>query len=359
MTDPVTALCPEPWVKKLKPFLTRAEEFKAKQPVVSYHLKTFVAAEAMKLRNKDDPKPLAQAGTKFLMALMDQCEKEKAALANELRESDGRTVLTKTGLMLFSKADDLERTGNANEAIVKLFYASTQLLEATAQFTPDGKLDPIASEKVKYAKFIAFKMKKALDAGQPYVSPNELESAEGIGQMDGGAEGVAPPPPPQATSVPAPSAYSYGAPPPPPPPASSAPPPMTRQPTNTSNYGVYDSYYQTPGAQPAQSHPQAPAYQQPPPPQAQPNFPPIPPTTAQPPAPPPQPQQQQYRAPAPAPAPVSQPPAAAHPGSGREPSMDAMINSQKYAKQAVAALQFFDYNNARQQLLMALQALDQ
>jgi hypothetical protein len=38
--------------------------------------------------------------------------------------------------------------------------------------------------------------------------------------------------------------------------------------------------------------------------------------------------------------------------------MDQMLASQKFAKQAVAALQFFDQTNARQQLLAALAALD-
>ena len=333
--------CPGHWAKKLKPFLLRSIEFESRQPVVAYNLKTYVAHEAMKMRKKDD-----KEGTAFLMTLLEHLEKEKTRLAEDIKNNDGRTALTRTALMLFSKADDLERTGAANEAIVKMFFASIQLFEATAQFTPDGNLDPIAAEKAKYAKYIAFKMKKALDSGVPYQSQNELELPDDAP--------IAPPSPtpsqqqqPQQPPTPPQQQHYY------------QPPPQQQPPSSQNSFGGQSNNN---GGPPPYGFPQIPqsndsygsaeaSYFQPPPPQQQQYQPPPSPPQQQQYQPPTPPQQQHYTPPPPQQQMSTR-------GSGGEPSMDDMIKAQKLAKQAVAALQFFDHANARSQLVAALNALD-
>ena len=289
----------------VRPFLQKAAEFEARQPLVAYYLKTHVAYLCMKKRTKED-----REGTAYVMNLLTALEKIKAA-EPETSTSDGRTVLTRTALMLFAKADDAERSGLANDQIVKMFFASSVLFEATGQYL-EGELDPIAAEKRKYARFVALRMKKALDAGVPYVSPNAAEGSQHGADLPTAATTAfsQPQPPPQQQQV------------------QPLPQPQLQQ-------------WQAP--QP-QSQPQQPPQWQPP--QAQPQ----PPPPAQPWAPPVhQPQQQ------PLPQSSFSPPP---PSQGFVPTQDHMIDAQKFAKQAVSALQFYDHANARKQLLAALALLD-
>jgi vacuolar protein sorting-associated protein VTA1 len=338
--------CP-PHLKQMKPFLQRAAEFEPKQPVVAFFLKQYVAHLGIQNRRADD-----KEGTNFLMRLLTDLENEKTA-STEIQNADGRTVLTKTALMLFSRADDMERTGNANQTTVKLFFTASQLLEATKQFTGDGEMDPIAQEKYKYARFTAMQIKKALDAGQQYTSPNPVEAPVPT-------EGSNSPPPPMASEAVEPPAYnSYPpqqsyvpqppAPPLPPPPHQQQPPPS---PPNHAYNPPPPPPHQQQGPPPGYPSPhqqQAPQY---PPQQQAPQYPP----QQQAPQTPPQQQPQQWQA-QPQPAYTPQP-AAPRAGGPVVPSMDAMIDAQKYAKQAVSALQFYDHDNARAQLMNALAVLD-
>lgn len=306
---------PPHWAPAVRPFLQRADEFNPREPLISYFLRTQVAFICMQKRTKED-KP----GTAFLMRLLDALETEKRQLGDELDGVDGRTILTRVALMLFARADDEERTGKASMNLVRILYTSSVLFEATAQFTEDGKMDTVAAEKCKYAKYIAAKMKKAVEAGQPYVSPNVIEAPmiahndgdggnneeEEGGTGGGGGHVVSTAPPSsyirkqqQQQQPPPPPMYDF-----PPPPPSYAPPHAVAAP--------------------------APA------------------RVAQQPPPPPPPQQQQQQQPSYTP-PVS---------SGYKPCAEEMIDAQKFAKQAVSALQFYDGTSARAQLIAALNILD-
>lgn len=354
---------PEPWAPMVRPFLQRAHEFEDKEPLVAYYLRTHVAFMCMRHRKKED-KP----GTAFLMTLLDALEADKKKLGDQLQGVDGRTVLTKFALMLFARADDAERTGNASMPIVRIFYTAAVLFEATAQFTDDGNMDAIAAQKSKYAKYIATRMKKALDSNEAYVSPNKLEAVEdGSGGAGGGPKsgdaGAPPPvnfttapascftrpttnsnggsqpssgnnrpaplPPTQPAAVPPPSAYNNSAPayvPPPSMPKLDSPPPPAY---------TYDADAQ--GSKPAPSMKSIYGQSQ---------------------------MQQQrlstsHTPSAPVPAAVAPPPAPMPtPSSGFRPSVDEMIDAQKFASQAVSALQFYDYENARKQLAAALRVLN-
>lgn len=295
---------------RIKPFLTRALEFQAKQPVVAYFLKTYAAHLGVKNRNASD-----KEATKFVMSLLSHLEMDKQK--SQVDQSDGRTALTRMALMLFSRADDLERSGVANESVVKMFFASSQLFEATKQFVDE--LDPIAAEKYKYARYVAGRMKKALDSGEPYVSHNPQEAAGASDPTDTGGEI----PPHQATEP-----MQQQLPPSPPPPAQFQP-------------QVQPQVRPQPQPQPQPQQPQRfapqPEPSRPPPPQEPPHVP--------------------RAAPAPATQPTMwQPQYAA--GSGAAPSMDVVLQAQKYAKQAVAALQFMDHANAILQLRKALEILE-
>lgn len=343
MSNQLLAQVPAHWAAAVRPYLQRADEFQPREPVVSYFLRTQAAFVCMQKRTKEDKEGMA-----FLMKLLEALEVDKKALGSQLEGVDGRTVLTKYALMLFARADDEERTGKSNMTIVRLFYSAAVLLEATTQFTDDGKMDNIAAEKCKYAKYIATRMKKALDAGVPYESPNQIEppAEAGTDGQPAPAFTTAPPasfmpsqpipPPQQPQTLP----YITGANPSPPPlqqqqqqqmPPPAFPPPVD----DIGAQGPPPTYSQVPGQRKSsvQQPPQLPTPKhQPPPPAAQPA----------------RPQNTQ-------PMPTYTPPANA---SGPAPSVDAMIDAQKCARKAVSALQFYDHQTARKELISALNLLD-
>lgn len=335
----LAAKVPQAWQRNLVPFIQRSAEFEqVKQPLVGYFLLQYVAHVGMKLHKAHTNKA---ESTPFVMALLDVLESKKTSLASELANADGRTELSRSALALFTRADDDERAGIVSEAIVKLFYSSSLLFEATKQFMDDDQMDPFAAEKHRYAQVVAARMKKALATGTPYESPNgakeriPTDDNELTGSTSSATIHSPPTAPPSAPSVPSNTNYGYT------PPADTTPPPAP------ANYGY------TPPA--ATTQPSKPA----PPPT-------VPPTTSittpvTPPAPsqyhPPAPPQPTQSSPASyTPTSTYQPPSA--PTGSYNPTPNDMIDAQKYAKLAVSALQFYDHVNARKQLIAALEYLD-
>jgi vacuolar protein sorting-associated protein VTA1 len=308
--------CP---VAALKPFLARAAEFDARQPVVAYYLRMHAVNGLMTAPRTPELKS-------FLIKLLDFVESQKARIKLELEATDGRVALTKTALMLFTMADDTERaTAAPSEKALKLFYTSSVLLEATAQFN-EGKMDPLATEKHKYARYVAGLMKKSLTEGAPYESPSGGLEAAALENLP------AVPPPAGQPLAPAPNHYQ---------PQPAAPPQSWQQPS-PSQSGESWNAQPTPQQPPPQQQPwqqpqQAPqhAYQ---PQQASSRPPPPIPVTQ--PMPSPQPQQPRNMS-----------------GKDAKVKADRVIAAEKHARQAIAALQFFDENTARAQLHAALAAL--
>nr|CCD14650.1 unnamed protein product [Trypanosoma congolense IL3000] len=330
---------PAEWAAAIRPFLQRADEFQPRVPAVAYFLRTHAAFLAMKLRRKDS------CGTEFVMKLLNALESEKQRLQQELNGVDGRTILTRYALMLFAKADDEERSEGvtANVNLMRLFFTSSILFEATAQFTEDGTLDPIALEKRDYARYIAVRLKKALDSGVPYESPNKRESAAPTNPMAGydaalenrgegfteGSQSASFSYPQQAVPQTPNSAYECGR------PAAGCVSPLSYEPPKA----FMDSSGGGGGAAPPS------CFNQQSTPQQQPAWP-SPPSAAQ-----------QSMA-------AFQSGASHVHSSGdgentapKGPSLDAIIEAQNQAKQAVSALQFYDYEVARKMLRTALDLL--
>ncbi|ESL10809.1 hypothetical protein TRSC58_01451 [Trypanosoma rangeli SC58] len=175
MTSSLTESVPQHWVATLRPYLQRADEFDKLQPAIAYFLRTHVAYLAMRQRRKED-----HAGTQYLRQLLDALESDKQRLGPGVSDADGRTLLTKAALTLFTRADDAERSGApADMGLVRLFFTASILLDATAQFAENGELDPIAAKRRDYARYIAVRMKKALENDIPYESPNAAGMSEG------------------------------------------------------------------------------------------------------------------------------------------------------------------------------------
>ncbi|KAH8617009.1 putative Vta1 like [Trypanosoma vivax] len=331
---------PAAWAPTVRPFLQRAEEFQQRVPVVAYFLRTHAAYLALGLRSKGNSE-----GADFIRKLFGVLELEKQNLQEELNGVDGRTVLTQYALMLFSKADDEERsegvTATAN--LAHLFFTASLLFEATAQFTEDGALDPIAAEKRNYARYVAVRIKKALDSGVPYVSINagkraasdcdEAPRSDGGLDSDGRTAGT----PSLRESSQTQLLFSgvhthlHQAPVDAPPPADD--PPALASWTGGGGGDGDSSVISCPPPQQSFAH----EYAAPPPP---------PPCTS--------------------PPPISGATAVSTnitTGYGcpstKGPPMDAIIAAQKYAKEAVCALQFYDHSSARTLLARALERLNE
>ena len=221
-------LCP-PCMKALLPFFVRARDFDQKNPQVAYLLKSYATQMGIEELGKleGDNKEM---GTTFLMRLMDHLEEEKA---DESKSNDkGKEVLMRTALLMFKRADDRERSEQADKACIAMFMTSSLLMEALKQF---GEVDPDIKEKQTYARQVAARIKRALDSGTAYVSPNApLDDDAAADAAFMGEEpaqqpphpsvaGLDIPPPPPVHDDPQPTLHVEPAlPAPPPPPASAA-----------------------------------------------------------------------------------------------------------------------------------------
>lgn len=422
----LTATCPAPLQKHVLPFLQRADELDgAKHTFPAYFVRTYAAQLVLQNRNPADADQ-----KRFLLELLGYLETFKKE-HSDLATLDGRTVVTRLALTLFAKADELERQGQCTPQICKMFFTASVLFETTKQFN-DGKMDTVAAEKHKYARFIAGRMTKCIKDGTQYQSLNQIETPDAAaaaaaaaeaGDSAGGAAvaGAAspatseaagspttvvtpqqllpalsplqppppqqqnqptasfqappnyPPPPQQQqqqqfTPPPPPQQPAVQQPPPPPPPQQQlvfvpAPPPPAQQQQQQFQPQAQPTAFASPTTMPTPQQFQPPAPQQQyqqvqqPSPQMPPPPPPLQPQQLQQPPPPNWNaaggyQQQQ-------PPPPSSSPAVMSPAQqlNQEDDLDRVMNSQKWAKQAIAALQFADVNTAKTMLQRALTAL--
>ena len=288
-------------LKSVKPYLDRASEVQAKDPIVAYHCRLFALQEAMKLRASV---PKADMG--FVLSLMDQCEKEKGALG----EMDEPAITVENFAQdLFQRADDADRAGRSDLRTGKAFLAASHIFDVCKQFE---ELPADISEKAKYAKWRFVEIAKATKEGRPPAPPRGDPPAEA--EPPPPAEG-APPPPMPADAVP-PAAPAYAA----PPPAAAA--------------GAPPAYMGLPAAPPPVGHQASPGMSAlPQAPQAMPAVPAMP------------------AAPAPA--------AAFAPMPGFKPTRAAIQEAQRVVQQASSALAFQDSDTATQKLLLALNLLTQ
>lgn len=102
-------------LKAIKPYLERGEEIVSRDPVVAYHCRLFALQEAMQIRSN-----IPKTDMPFIIRLMDDLEKEKAALGES---DDAQAQVENFGQDLFQKADDLDRSGQSNMRTAKVSCA--------------------------------------------------------------------------------------------------------------------------------------------------------------------------------------------------------------------------------------------
>eukprot|EP00579_Thalassiosira_antarctica_P020934 CAMPEP_0201952950 /NCGR_PEP_ID=MMETSP0904-20121228/1516_1 /ASSEMBLY_ACC=CAM_ASM_000553 /TAXON_ID=420261 /ORGANISM="Thalassiosira antarctica, Strain CCMP982" /LENGTH=473 /DNA_ID=CAMNT_0048496747 /DNA_START=44 /DNA_END=1465 /DNA_ORIENTATION=+ len=121
-----------PSLKKIKVFLTRAEELdrdkgNAESRVVAYNCRQYAVLSGIPLAGQD------AAAKNCLGELLGQLEKEKAAMA-VFSKSEHWKISRKVADRVFEKADAEDRAGVANKGTAKTFYAAGTFYEILQQF---------------------------------------------------------------------------------------------------------------------------------------------------------------------------------------------------------------------------------
>ncbi|KAG2224703.1 hypothetical protein INT45_009018 [Circinella minor] len=338
-------------LKYIAPYIQRGQELSERDPIISYYAQYYAVKMAI------SKGPSNKETNAYLSQLLDKLEQVKGTLGanNEAITNDlvGYAHIENFALKVFLNADNEDRAGKASKKTAKTFLAASIFLELLKTF---GDLDPEVEGKIKYSKWKAADIMKALREGRtptpgaPGENQEEEEDAE-VEKQEVEGENMALdqdmptqppssisefPSPPSNFTAPLPGNASAEQPPsfsPPPPPNAttsssslSSPPPAQQQQHTSPTVTPSNSFLpQVPHQLPTQQ-PSVPV-QQPSP---------------------------QPSAPAPAPAPVQ-----SSITSSQTPIVDpgSIAAAQKHAKWAISALNYDDIKTARTQLLTALNDL--
>ncbi|KAJ2459618.1 hypothetical protein GGF42_001357, partial [Coemansia sp. RSA 2424] len=147
------------YLKLVEPYIQRAQEIAAVDPVVSYFCKYYAARLAITASTSTDRDA-------YLAQLLDQLEAEKQRIGdNESMRDDIAASVHVTGfaLRVFAKADTEDREGRASKATARTFIVASQFLQVVASF---GEVPKDVAEKIKYAKWRAAEILKAAREGR-------------------------------------------------------------------------------------------------------------------------------------------------------------------------------------------------
>ncbi|KAJ3257456.1 Vacuolar protein sorting-associated protein vta1 [Boothiomyces macroporosus] len=167
---------PPPELKSVSTYLIRGKELEDKEPIVSYFCYLYATKLSISLGAK------SKESQQFISSLMDKLEQDKVKLAEyeAINDDDvGYAHLENFGLKIFLNADNEDRNGLASKKTVKTFVAASVFLECLKIFK-DGELDDDIKQKIKYAKYKAADIMKALNEGRkPNPGPpgSEIPSA--------------------------------------------------------------------------------------------------------------------------------------------------------------------------------------
>ncbi|ORX77108.1 DUF605-domain-containing protein [Anaeromyces robustus] len=157
---------PPPELKVITPFVQRAKELTNIYPLISYYCLLQAANDGIKENVK------TKECHNYLKELFDELELRKKNLSTEgsinSEENMAKAKLQITNLALnsFKKADDEDRSGNATKKTARTFHASSTFFEVLQCF---GDLDEDIEKKIKYAKWKAADIMKAIREGRTPV----------------------------------------------------------------------------------------------------------------------------------------------------------------------------------------------
>ncbi|KAF9959025.1 hypothetical protein BGZ70_008988 [Mortierella alpina] len=157
-------------LKNITPFLQRAAQLQDREPVVSYYCNANNRA--------------------FIEELFGVLEKQKKDIGDNEAISDdlvGYAHIENFALKIFKRADDEDRAGQASQKTAKNFVAAANFLELLKVF---GDIDSDVEEKVKYAKWRAADIVKAIRDGRQPQPPPGAAVDEFSASLDMGMSGI-------------------------------------------------------------------------------------------------------------------------------------------------------------------------
>ncbi|ORZ16512.1 Vta1 like-domain-containing protein [Absidia repens] len=148
-------------LKYLTPYIQRCQELDSRDSIVAYYAYYY----AVKLAISRGPSN--KTTTRYISHLLDSLEQKKQALGadNEAIMDDlvGYSHVENFALNVFMSADNEDRSGQASRKTAKTFLVASVLLELLKLF---GELDSEVDGKIKYAKWKAADIVKAIREGR-------------------------------------------------------------------------------------------------------------------------------------------------------------------------------------------------
>ncbi|KAI1309980.1 hypothetical protein EDD11_003929 [Mortierella claussenii] len=162
-------------LKNIAPYLQRAAQLQDRDPVVSYYANYYAAKLAIPKAGQDN------SNRTFVVQLLDTLGKQRKQIGDNEAISDdlvGYAHIENFALKIFSKADDEDRAGQGSQKTAKNFVAAANFLELLKVF---GDIDSEVEEKIKYSKWRAAEIVKAIrDGRQPAPPPGAEKPKDDI-----------------------------------------------------------------------------------------------------------------------------------------------------------------------------------
>ncbi|KAI8984716.1 Vta1 like-domain-containing protein [Mycotypha africana] len=153
-------------LKYITPYIQRGQELLSRDPILSYYARYYAAKLAIARG------PRTKETNAYLSDLLDALETQKQDIGdNEAITNDivAYAYVENFALKIFLNADNEDRAGKANKKTAKTFLAASIFLELLKTF---GDLDPEVEAKIKYSKWKAADIMKALREGPEQQIPS-------------------------------------------------------------------------------------------------------------------------------------------------------------------------------------------
>ncbi|KIK96379.1 hypothetical protein PAXRUDRAFT_825999 [Paxillus rubicundulus Ve08.2h10] len=149
-------------LKTIAPYLQRAEELVASEPVIAYWSAYYAAQVGISLKAQDP------SSRNLLLNLLDALERLKKEIGTNDAidmEPASAAYVENFALKVFKMADDEDRAGKATKSTAKKFLASANFFEVLRVF-PKAEVSESTEPKLKYAKWKAADIAKAFREGR-------------------------------------------------------------------------------------------------------------------------------------------------------------------------------------------------
>ncbi|KAI6649051.1 Vacuolar protein sorting-associated protein VTA1-like protein isoform X2 [Oopsacas minuta] len=160
--------------KVLTPYLKLADEFKERDPILSYWITMHAIQRGIKT-----PASKTKEGKTYLLQKMEELEARKKAIISKFEETDAisddivaEAYCEAAAIKVFSWADGQDRSCNFGKPVIRAFYTASSLFEVLGQF---GDLPMKAEELKKYSKVKAVYLSRCLKTGETPVPGNPEE----------------------------------------------------------------------------------------------------------------------------------------------------------------------------------------